>query len=204
MTLNLIRQLFVALAALQGIYVATVVALYLDLRSKIHFPITRLFIHLGTFVVIYAAYQKLIEPETLRMLLPLERGHGGLFPSAQTILPPLVEQALPLVFQSIRFILTIAAQISIIDKLLYIVSYCRIPFLITVGVVSAIAATGAMVLYTAISGPQWRIQQMLTNIQQLETYAVDPLAVILMFLTVIAGMLAVKKVATAIRRRRTK
>jgi len=204
MAITIIRQLFVALAALQAIYVATVVALYLDLRSKIRFPVPRLLVHIGAFVLIYHGYQKLIEPETLRMLLPLQKGHGSLFPTAQTILPPLIEQALPLVLESIRLILTVAAQISIIDKLLYIVSCCRIPFILTIGIVSAMATAGALVLYTAISGPQWRIAQLQANLQKLDTYVVDPLAAILLFLTVIAGIMAVQALVTHIRRRRTK
>jgi len=204
MDITIVRQLFVALAALQAIYVGTVVALYLDLRSKIRFPVPRLLVHIGTFVIIYASYQKLIEPETLQFLLPLRRSHGNLFPSAQTILPPLIEQALPLVLESIRLILTIAAQISIIDKLFYIVSCCRIPFVLAIGIVSAMTATGALVLYTAISGPQWRITQLLGNLQKLETYVVDPLAAILLFLTVIAGIMALQQIATHIRRHYTK
>jgi len=203
MAIALIRQLFLALAVLQAIYFATIVALYLDLRSRIYFPVARLFINLSAFVIIYQAYQQLIEPGTLRILLPLETGRS-FFPSAQTMLPPLVEQALPLVLESLRLMLTVAAQVSIIDKLFYIVSCCRIPFLLTVGIVSALAATGAMVLSIGVSGPQWRIEQTMANLSYVDTYVIDPLAAILLFLTTVAGTMALQALAAYIRQRQTK
>jgi len=197
----IIRQLFLALAALQGIYAIIVIALYLDLRSKIYYPIPRLIIHLCVFIFIFHVYQWLTEVETLEFLLPLHRKHT-LIPSPRSMLPPLVAQALPLVLESIRLLLTIAAQISIIDKLLYIVSRCRIPFPLVIGFVSAMATMGAMVLYITINKPVWHIQETLANMEKIETYLIEPLGAILLFLTVFAGIMGIKAIVHHIQERK--
>ena len=195
MTEILVRRLLLATATLQAVYVLIVVGIYHDLTSRIHFPILRLLATFVVFGLIFNWYETLLEPETIHALLPFQSG---------SVRHAFIAQVMPLVLESIRVLLVTSAQISVIDKLLYIVARWRIPQTIAIGIAAAMAATGALVIYTALAEPRWRVAEVMAQLDSAETYIIEPLAAIMLLLLAATTIKGAQSIGRHIRDRRAK
>ena len=173
MTALLMRKILLSLATLHTMYVMLVLGVYTDLTDPIRNTWARIIFTTLAFCGGLLAYEYFATPEALREILPMQ---------SAIVKSYIISQVIPLVAHSIRLMGAIAILISTIDKLMFIVSSYRVPYLITLATVVGMSYIGGMTMYTSLVGVKQDLARAIMHLEIIQKMVIPPMVGITLFL----------------------
>ena len=192
MNMMLIKKVLLSLTILHTTYLALIIGLYVDLTERINNPIMRILWTTAICAIGIFAYGAALDQDTIWTLLPME---------STTVKNYLRTQIMPLVAQSLHTMGLLAILASCIDKLLYMATKRRMPYIFTLGFVSGgIYIAGATIhRILGVKSSKQNIDLLITQLQWVTPLISEPLLGIIIFL----GAIIIAKLLRRITRKIT-
>lgn len=152
MSIEFIRKLLFSIAGLTAFYLIFMFILHEDLTSPIRGWKRRLIPGLLMLIAGIFISKLLISPDLLYFVLPEQSWLDLLDIKSGFVRRALMDSVIPLIAASIFEISITAAQISLIDKLLFAWRGKRLPYIFALLTLSGIAGTSAATIFSIIMG----------------------------------------------------
>lgn len=180
MKIDLMRKLLFSVAALTSFYLGFIFALHEDLTKPIKSAAQRIVPGILMFIVGVVVHNFLLNPDLIMEIIPFK--HGFLDIRSGFIRRAVVNTMLPFIAASVLEISITAAQIAIIDKLLYAWRRKRLPYLLALAAISFLVALSGMTLFALIMGDAKTIEETTRTITELNSSVILTLNTILLVL----------------------
>jgi hypothetical protein len=152
MSIEFMRKLLFSIAGLTAFYLIFMFILHEDLTAPIRGWKKRLIPGLLMLIAGIFVSKLLVSPDLLHFFIPQQSWLDLLDIKSGFIRRALMDSVIPLIAASVFEISITAAQISLIDKLLFAWRGKRLPYSIALLALSGIAGTSAVTLFSIIMG----------------------------------------------------